>query len=226
MPDWQGIVRSQLANAELDPAREAEIVEELAQHLEDRYETLTARGLDDAEAERAVLTELSDAESLVREIETSERPRRGTSAEPLRGTGKVLRDTSSERRYAARTLSILHEVRIAFRALRKTPGLTAVVVLTLAIAIGANTAIFSVVQSVLLKPLPYPHAGRIVRVAATVYPSKAGTSDRGNPFSPRGYWFFVNNNHSFETLVSTETRMPPSIFSAGLALRSERVSAN
>lgn len=92
---------------------------------------------------------------------------------------------------------LLHDLRIAVRTLAKTPGLTAVVVLTLAVAIGANTAIFSVIDGVLLRPLPYPDEGRIVRVAATVYPSQARTTDRGSPFSPRGYRFFVNNNHSF-----------------------------
>lgn len=96
--------------------------------------------------------------------------------------------------------SVLHDVRVAFRALLKAPGLTTVVVLTLAVAIGANTAIFSVVESVLLRPLPYPDEGRIVRVAATVYPDKASGEDRGNPFSDRGYWHFVNNNRSFQAL--------------------------
>jgi len=91
--------------------------------------------------------------------------------------------------------NVLHDVRMALRGLLKTPGLTFVVVLTLAVAIGANTAIFSVVESVLLKPLPYPNEDRIVRVAATL---KAGSGDRGNVFSDRGYWLFANNNRSFE----------------------------
>jgi len=69
--------------------------------------------------------------------------------------------------------SFLDDVRFAFRTLRKAPGITVVVIVTLAVAIGANTAIFSVVESVLLRPLPYPDEDRIVRVAATVYPSLA-----------------------------------------------------
>jgi putative ABC transport system permease protein len=94
----------------------------------------------------------------------------------------------------------LRDVCFAVRGLVKTPGVAAVVVWTLAVAIGANTVIFSVVQSVLLRPLPYPDEDRIVRVAPTVYPSKAGNvTDRGNPFSPRGYRLFVNDNRSFES---------------------------
>ena len=94
-------------------------------------------------------------------------------------------------------LNFLHDVRFAARSLLKTPAITFVVVLTLAVAIGANTAIFSVVESVLLKPLPYPDEDRVVRVAATVHTVGGERGDRGNAFSDRGYWLFANNNHSF-----------------------------
>ncbi len=60
--------------------------------------------------------------------------------------------------------SLLRDVRHSARTLRQSPGFTAVAVLTLAIGIGANTAIFSFVDAMLLKPLPYPDADRIVRV--------------------------------------------------------------
>jgi putative ABC transport system permease protein len=94
--------------------------------------------------------------------------------------------------------SLLHDVRVAFRGLRKVPGLTFVVVVTLAVAIGANTAIFSVVQSVLLRPLPYPDEARIVQVAATTFVSSTAATNRGNPFSPAAYLHFAANNRTFE----------------------------
>ena len=92
--------------------------------------------------------------------------------------------------------SILQDIKLAFRVLSKAPGFTFVAVLTLAVAIGANTAIFSVVDAVLLRPLAYPDAEEIITI--TLDASGAGVPEL--PFSDRGYWHFREQNRSFDDL--------------------------
>ncbi len=111
----------------------------------------------------------------------------------------------------------MNDVGAAVRSLSKSPALSFVIVLTLAVAIGANTAIFSVVESVLLKPLPYPDENRIVRVAATVHESENTRGDRGNAFSDRGYWHFANNNRSFEKFGAYAGPVPVALTGEGAA---------
>src|SRR4029077_14597788 len=73
--------------------------------------------------------------------------------------------------------TLVHDLRYALRQLRKTPGLAVLPIFPLALGVGANTAIFTVIESVLLRPLPYVHSDRLVYIgSASDTPSFATTS--------------------------------------------------
>jgi putative ABC transport system permease protein len=75
----------------------------------------------------------------------------------------------------------MNELRRALRALRRAPGFTVVAILTLALGTGANTAVFSVVEAVLLRPLPFPEADRLMRVRLQPKASTAGEGEASFP---------------------------------------------
>jgi putative ABC transport system permease protein len=89
------------------------------------------------------------------------------------------------------------DVRYAFRSLARAPGFTLVALLTLALGIGATTAIYSVVDGILLRPLPYPEPGRIVRV----WPVSSGSQAQAS-FSPADYLDYKQRSGSFSALAA------------------------
>ena len=99
-------------------------------------------------------------------------------------------------------LDLLSDLRYAARYLRKSPGFTAVAVLTLALGVGANTAVFSLLNAVLLRPLPYPDPDRLV----LVWESAPFFGLRDSPVSPANYVDWKARSHSFEELGALEDR--------------------
>src|SRR5258708_1147203 len=91
---------------------------------------------------------------------------------------------------------LFHDIRYALRTLRKSAALTVVIILSLAIGIGANTAIFSVVNALLLKPLPYPDPDRL----AVLWLRSPGINIPQDWPSPGQYIDIQNENHSFEEM--------------------------
>jgi hypothetical protein len=133
---------------------ERELDEELAFHVEKETEENVRRGMGPEEARRAALVRFGGVEK------TKEETREVSRA--------VLLET------------VLQDVRYGLRSLRKNPGYAAAAVLTLALGIGANTAIFSVVHGVLLQSLPYGGGERLVRVRVDA----AGAGIKDGQFSP------------------------------------------
>ncbi|HEX9422291.1 MAG TPA: permease prefix domain 1-containing protein [Pyrinomonadaceae bacterium] len=80
MHDWKEEIRNKLASLDLEPTREAEIVEEMAQHLEDRYQELLAEGVSEAEAQQTARAEFSKAHGLIKEMRRVTQPQNAETA--------------------------------------------------------------------------------------------------------------------------------------------------
>src|SRR5437899_9310190 len=150
--------------------------EEVKAHLELETERLKAQGLSEAEARAAA----------------------------FRAFGNVTQ--AQERFYeSGRCIwfdHLVQDVRFGLRQLRRSPGFTAVAVLTLALGIGANTVIFSAVYAVLLKPLPFKNSDRLVFI-------EKKNSSRGwdrNPISPAEILAWRNQSGAFEGMAAYTQR--------------------
>ena len=169
MRDFQAFVRAHIGRLALPPDRQDKIVDEWAAQLEDLYDALRAEGQSDEDAWREIRRQVDAGEALNDRLLDGEPVLRLAHAQRSPRTARVLRESASRVRELV-TAGVMRDIRAGARLLVKSPGFSATVILTLAICLGANVAIFTVVHTVLLRPLPVPESDRIVGMG-DVYPT-------------------------------------------------------
>ena len=199
MRDWRAFVREHFNGRRGRSGRGRDLsdqtIEELAQHVEETWRAARASGWSEDEALAAARRQLEHPPARL--------PASMIAPAPRRGLFGLL-------------AAAAHDVRYAARMLRSRPGFTAVAIITLALGVGANTAIFSVVRSLLLEPLPFPQPERLVMLWEAPAASPSDTFIVSAPnyldwqrgvkaFESTGIWESMNFNFSGD---GTAERVP------------------
>ena len=186
--DWHAFVRTHLSDITGDPVRDEDIVEELAQHLALRADERRAAGATTAEAIEEARRELRAHPQLARRLRDADAPRASALTAPPEYPSPAL-------------AGLVHDVRYAARLLLRHRTFAVAAVLTLAIGIGANTAVFTVVNSVLLKPLPYPNPDELVAIWHTAPGAPGLAAVSGDlRLSASMYFTYAEQNRTFRDL--------------------------
>ena len=151
MHDWSKEIKDAIAPLNLSAAREEEIVEELSQHLNDRYDELLIAGTGEEQACRILMQDLTDGRLIAGLKATTNVAQRSV---PVGAEG-------GEKFFAG----IWNDLHYGARLLFRSPGFATVAILSLALGIGANTTIFQLLDTVRLRTLPVKKLEQLARVA-------------------------------------------------------------
>jgi putative ABC transport system permease protein len=198
MRDWDQYVRSRLSLPDLARDRESRIVMELASQLEDCYRDALARGMAEPDADAHARAQITDWTGLAATLRTVDRPH---VRSPIDRWAERVDQHARERRGGWLMADLWQDVRHAGRRLAARPGFTAVAVLTLALGIGATSAIFSVVYGVVLKPLPFAEPGRLVGL----YHRGGGVNLALMNQGPATYFTYRDSQRAFEGIGAWES---------------------
>ena len=186
MPDWARDVRARLSSLRLSPAREAEIVDELSQHLDDRWRELVAGGASPDEATRLTLADFRDGNLLAKYMA----PLRQAQARPPITPGEPYRFLPGD---------LWRDLRFAARMLRRQPGFALLGVVTLALGIGATTGMIGLVRALFFSPLAVEEASRVVELHQTL---AHRPELRAFGISLPDYWYFRDRARTVSELVA------------------------
>jgi predicted permease len=219
MPDWAQYVRQNLRLARLEPEREAEIVEDLAGQLDEAYREALECGLTEEQAEAAAMQHVADWTSLANELIHS---RRGKESAMTILQHKVEDRDAATRGHFSLLTDLRQDIFYGLRMLRKSPGFTAIAILTLALGIGANTAMFSTIYGLVLRPLPYADASRLVML----WDSNRKTGQEHITVVQGSFPILESQAKSFEDMAAFgPTTSRDDLFAAKLWGTEERVAA-
>jgi hypothetical protein len=194
--DWHRFVRANLSLPQLTAGREARIIREIAAQLEDFYREARARGATGDEADAFARAQIDDWPRMARELSLANRRHERPRTERFAGSLELLAHSHPKRGALTMLAHVLTDMRYGMRQLLKTPGFTIVAVLTLAVGIGATSAIFSVINGVALRPLPFAEPERLVRVVEVV-PQYGRFA-----VAPANFLDWRERNHVFERLAA------------------------
>lgn len=199
MPEWRQEIRRRLAGARLGPEREAEIIDEVAQHLEDRYREHTLRGATPEEAAGRALSELDADGVLAREVARVEPAVRPLPPIGAPATGSFL-------------ASVVQDARYALRRLRGQPVFALTAIVTLALTIGPATAVVGIADRLFFRPISgVSESHRLVNVAF-------GRGSYADGYSP---WFvsYANVRDMLSGSKAITAMTGVQLVSAGLSAR-------